>query len=284
MTSSLLCTERMWPDMLRVLTDPWSYAFFPRALVACVVVMVLGALAGVSVRSQRQVYLGQGVGQSMLAGAAAASLAGVDGFVASALSALVAAGAVAWLARDRRTGVDVAIAVVASTLLALGVAALSIGRSQAVNTTNLLFGNVLGATWPQILISALVAVGAGTFFITQARRLALIGLSPAVAAAHGIPVRRLEVVQIVMVALSVATFVQVAGTLLAIVALVVPTAVAHYWSRSILGLHAVGVGVGAVAAVVGLYVSYWSDVPSGPALTLTAATMYVVSAVVLRRR
>ncbi len=270
--------------MLRVLTDPWSYAFFPRALVACVVVMVLGALAGVSVRSQRQVYLGQGVGQSMLAGAAAASLAGVDGFVASALSALVAAGAVAWLARDRRTGVDVAIAVVASTLLALGVAALSIGRSQAVNTTNLLFGNVLGATWPQILISALVAVGAGTFFITQARRLALIGLSPAVAAAHGIPVRRLEVVQIVMVALSVATFVQVAGTLLAIVALVVPTAVAHYWSRSILGLHAVGVGVGAVAAVVGLYVSYWSDVPSGPALTLTAATMYVVSAVVLRRR
>ena len=270
--------------MLRLLTEPWAYEFFPRAIVACVVVMVLGALAGVSVRSQRQVYLGQGVGQSMLAGAAAASLAGVDSFVASAASALVAAGVVAWLARDRRTGVDVAIAVVASTLLALGITALSLGRTLAVNTTNLLFGNVLGSTWTQIGTGIVVAAGAGTFFVVQARKLALVGMSPDVAAAHGVRVRRLEVAQIIMVALSVATFVQVAGTLLAIVALVIPTAVAHCWSRSVFGLHVIGVAVGVVAAVVGLYVSYWSDIPSGPALTLSSAVMYMFSTVATRRR
>jgi ABC-type Mn2+/Zn2+ transport system permease subunit len=220
----------------------------------------------------------------MLAGGAAASLIGVDGFFAAAASALVAAGAVAWLSRDRRTGVDVAIAIVASTLLALGVTALSLGRTQAVNTTNLLFGNVLGTTWSQISTGVVVAFGAGTFFIRKARKLALIGLSSEVAAAHGVQVRRLEVVQIVMVALSVATFVQVAGTLLAIVALVIPTAVAHCWSKSVVGLHVIGAAVGIAAAVVGLYVSYWSDVPSGPALTLTSAVMYVSSAVVTRRR
>lgn len=284
MTQSLVYIKRMRSDMLRIITEPWAYEFFPRAVVACVIVMVLGALAGVSVRSQRQVYLGQGVGQSMLAGGAAASLAGVGSFAASAASALVAAAAIAWLARDRRTGIDVAIAIVASTLLALGVTALSIGRTQAVNTTNLLFGNVLGTTWSQISTGIVVTIGAGTFFVGKARKLALIGLSSEVASAHGVRVRRLEVVQIIMVALSVATFVQVAGTLLAIVALVIPTAVAHCWSKSIVGLHIIGVVVGVVTAIVGLYVSYWSDVPSGPALTLASAVMYMFSAAVTRQR
>lgn len=181
--------------------------------------MVLGALAGVSVRSQRQVYLGQGV-----------------------------------------------------------------GRAQAVNTTNLLFGNVLGATWSQIWSGVVVAVGAGTFFVAQVRKIALIGMAPDVAGAHGVRVRRLEVAQIVMVAVSVATFVQVAGTLPAIVALVIPTAVAHCWSRSILGLHAIGVAAAVIAAVIGLYASYWSDIPSGPALPLTSALMYLLSVVSTRRR
>jgi ABC-type Mn2+/Zn2+ transport system permease subunit len=270
--------------MVHFITEPWGYEFFPRALVACIVVMVLGSLAGVSVRSQRQVYLGQGISQSMLAGAGAASLLGVDGFVAASLSALAAAAAVAVIARTRRTGTDVAIAIVASALLALGVAALSMGRAQALNTTNLLFGNVLGATWGQVGVSVAVAGVAGTFFVVQARKLALVGLSVDVAVAHGVRVRSLEIAQIVMVALSVATFVQVAGTMLAIVALVVPTAVAHCWSRSVGGLHVVGAVVGAAAAGIGLYVSYWTDIPSGPSLTITAVMMYLVSDVATRRR
>jgi ABC-type Mn2+/Zn2+ transport system permease subunit len=270
------------------LTEPWAYTFFPRALVACVLVMTLGALAGVGVRSQRQVYLGHGISQAMLAGSAAAALAGISGlvasFAASFTAALVAAAAVGWLRRHPHTDSDTAIAIVASTMLAAGIGALSLLRDRVVNTTTLLFGNVLGVTWAQIALGAGVAALAGTFFLTQARRLALLGLSPEVAAAHGVRVTRLGVTQLIMVALSVATFVHVAGALLAIVALVVPTAVAHCWSRTVAGLHLVGSSVGAATAVVGLYLSYWTNIASGPALTLSAAAIYAASLVATRYR
>jgi manganese/iron transport system permease protein len=266
---------------VNLILDPLGYEFFPRALLAAVLVMLLGALAGPGVRARRQVYLGQGVSQSMLVGVAAAAVGGASGVMAAALAACAAAAFVTLLSRRMET--DVAIATVSGLLLSLGVTVLSVRRDRAVNVSNLLFGNVLGVSWGDVVALAAVAVLTGGFFVLSARRLALLGVSREVARAHGVRVGTLEAAQTVAVSVAVAAFVQVAGTLLAVSALVLPTAVAHVLCRSVRGVHTVGAMVAVAAATVGLYASYWWDIPSGPAITITA-TLILLAVLALPRR
>jgi manganese/iron transport system permease protein len=266
---------------MNLLLDPLGYAFFPRALLASILVMILGALTGPGVRARRQVYLGQGVSQSMLVGVAAAAVGGASGVLAAALSACMAAACITLLSRRLET--EVAIATVAGLLLSLGVTVLSVRRDRAVNVSNLLFGNVLGVSWGDVVALAGVVVLTGGFFVLSARRLALLGVSREVARAHGMRVGALEAAQTVAVAVSVAAFVQVAGTLLAVSALVLPTAVAHVLCRSVRGVHIIGAAVAVGAATIGLYASYWWDIPSGPAITITA-TLILLAVLALPRR
>jgi ABC-type Mn2+/Zn2+ transport system permease subunit len=258
---------------VNLVLEPLGYEFFVRGLLAAALVLVLGALAGPGVLARRQVYLGQGVGQAMLLGVALAAVSGVSSpllvFISATTAALLAAGVVSFL--QHRLESEVAIAATGSTMLALGVSVLSMQRDSAVNVSNLLFGNVLGVTWGDVLVLAITLGLAGGFFVFAARSLALLGVSHDVAVAHGVRVRRLEILQTVMVAASVASFVQVAGTLLAVAALVLPTSIAQLRSRSLVGVHALGVTAAVFASVLGLYVSYWKDVPSGPAITLVLA-------------
>jgi manganese/iron transport system permease protein len=266
---------------VNVILEPLGYEFFPRALLASVLVMVLGALAGPGVMARRQVYLGQGVSQSMLVGVAAAAVGGASGVLAAALAAIAAAGGVTLLSRRMET--DVAIATVAGLLLSVGVSVLSLRRDRAVNVSNLLFGNVLGVAWGDVVALAVVAAVTGGFFLLAARNLALLGLSREIARSHGVRVGVLETVQTIAVAVAVATFVQVAGTLLAVSALVLPTAVAHVFGRSVWQVHLYGTVSAIAAAVVGLYISYWWDIPSGPSVTLVV-TVLLLSSVALPRR
>ena len=259
--------------MMRYITEPLEYGFFVRALVASLLVMLLGALAGPSVHARRQVYLGQGVSQSMLLGVAGASLAGMPGVFAAAAAAALASWLV--LVLEKKLETDVAIATVGGTFLSLGVTVLSVRRDRAVNVSNLLFGNVLGVTWSDVLVLAVVVITTGSVFVVTARSLALLGVSREVARAHGVRVRWLEASQTLAVAFAVASFVQVAGTLLAICAIVLPTAIAQRQARTLGGVHAIAALSGCGCALAGLYVSYWTDVPSGPAITLLATLLLI---------
>lgn len=262
--------------MMSFVLEPFSYDFFPRAVLAACFVMLLGALAGVSVRAQGQVYLGQGMSQSLLAGVAAAALTGVSGFVASFAAALLAAVLVSFLTRFAKTGIDTAIAIVSSVLMASGIAFLSMFRSNAVNVTNILFGNVLGVSWSDVLVIGVVMVVSGLFFVVYARKLALTALDASVAAAQGVNTKVLNITQIIVVSLAIASFVQVAGTLLSVVALVIPVATAQLMSRSLAYHHIFAVLFGILSAFLGLLLSFWTDIPSGPAITITASLFFVM--------
>lgn len=254
--------------------DPFSYDFFPRALIAASLVMGLGALAGVSVKAQGQIYLGQGMSQSLLAGVAAASLAGVSGFFAGFLAAVLAAVLVGFVARFAKTGFDVAIAVVSSSLMSIGIVFLTLNRDKAVNVTNLLFGNVLGVSNFSVVLIAVITVVTGGFFVMFSRKLALAALDPSVALGLKLNVKVLNLVQIIVVSLAIASFVQVAGTLLSIVALVIPTAAAQFLAKSLSSQHLLGVVLGVFSAVVGLFLSFYTDLPSGPSIALVAGLMF----------
>jgi ABC-type Mn2+/Zn2+ transport system permease subunit len=262
------------------LTEPLLSGFFARGLVAALLVMAGGGVLGFGVLTRRFAYLGQGISQSMLAGVAIGSILGLNSNIAAFAGALMAAGLIATLARVRGLGSDASVAIVASMMMSIGVAIISINRSRAVNLNNLLFGNVLGASWGEVLLLGIFVTLASTFALTQGRRLALAAINPAVAEAHGIKVGRIEFYRLVTLTMITAGSVQIVGVTLVVAALVLPSAIASLFSRTLGGLHMLAITAGIMMGVIGLYLSFWYDIPSGPAVVITGTLFYIFSLVV----
>jgi ABC-type Mn2+/Zn2+ transport system permease subunit len=264
-------------SLLRFVTDPLELGFFVRGLIAAVFVMLGGALLGFGVLTRRSAFLGQGVSQSMLAGVALGAVFGIGSTLSAFAGAVLAAILIGSLSRVRGIGQEGAIAVVASAALSLGVAVVSADRTRSVNLTNLLFGNVLGVAWADIVMLAVAVGAAAVFSLGNGRRLALAAMTPQVAQAHGVDVRRLELARMTTLALVTAAAVQVVGVTLVVAALVLPAAMAAVTARTLGAAHSIAVGWGTVTAVLGLYVSYYFDLASGPAVVLTGTALYLLT-------
>ena len=138
---------------------------------------------------------------------------------------------------------------------------------------------MLGVTWTELAILATAVLFASTFSVVNGRKLALCASAPQVAVAHGLHVRRLELFRLLTLALVTAAAVQVVGVTLVVAALVLPAAVGAALTRTLGSAHLVAVLAAVLFGVVGLYVSFWSDLPSGPAVVLTGTAMYMVAVI-----
>lgn len=263
-------------------TDPLELRFFVLGLVASTLSLLAGAGVGFGVVLRRESYLGQGIGQAMIAGVACGSLIGA-GLVASAfIGAILAVALISLISRARMLGSDAAIAIVSASALSLGVMVISSNREKSVNVTNILFGNVLGVDSTDVLLLFGAAILSWGFTLTFGRRLTLLACAPAVARAHKAVSFSLEAGRVLVVAVVIAASVQVVGVALVVVALVFPAVASSLLTRTLGTGHAAAAAISVCTAVTGMYISYWADIASGPAIVLAAASFLLCAAVLSR--
>jgi len=268
---------------MSLLTDPFEFAFFGRALLAAVLIGAVTGALGPFVMVRRMAYIGQGLSQSVLGGVGIGVVYGA-GLYSGAIAATAVATVAIYATRRRGVPIDTAIGIVASTMFAAGVAVISSNRDRSLNISNLLFGNVLGVDRNDlILVSVVVAIVAVILF-TQFKRLVATTHNPAVAAAHGVRTGAIEILFNAMLALAVVTALQVLGVLLVAATLLLPAATASLMFGSFGRLTLMSIGLGMATAVIGLYLSYYHDIASGPSIVLTGSAAFAITALGLPNR
>jgi len=241
-----------------------------------------GAL-GPFVVVRRMAYIGQGLSQSVLGGVGVALVYGA-GLYSGAIAATIVATIAIYATRRRGVPVDTAIGIVASTMFAAGVAVISANRDRSLNISNLLFGNILGVDRNDLILVGVVAAIVAVVLFTNYKQLLAATHNPAVAAAHGVRTGWMEVLFNALLALAVVTALQVLGVLLVAATLLLPAATASLAFGSFGRLLMVSTTLGVVTAVIGLYVSYYHDIASGPAIVLTGAAAFAIVAFGLPNR
>jgi len=200
-----------------------AYDFMRTAFVASALVAILSGVTGWFVVLRGQSFAGHALSHIGFAGAAAAlwlSAPPLAGLIAGTL-----AGA-AWigLLGERGEQRDVAIGVVLSASLGLGLLFLHLASGSASGVTALLFGNVLGVSHATLLVLAVLAVVCLGALGVVARPLLFASLMPDNAVARGVPVARLGTVFLVIVGLVTAACAQVTGVLLVFTLMICPAA------------------------------------------------------------
>lgn len=260
------------------LAAPLEYGFFVRALLAAAVVGGLCGAVGTFVVLRRMSYIGHGLSHSVLGGVAVALALGQHRSWGAIGATLGSALLIDRIARRRGLYVDAAIGIVTTALFAFGLAVLSLADGLVVNLEALLFGNVLGVGRADIVLVLVAAAAAAFAVFALYKPLLFTTFDPEVAAVQGVRAGAVELVLNLLVAAVVVVGVQVLGVTLIAAAVVVPAATARLLTGSFGRLLVGATALGALTGVTGLYASYHADVPSGAAIVLLGAAVFVVVA------
>lgn len=262
------------------LTEPFQYDFFARALIVTVLIGALAGAIGPFILVRRMAYIGQGMSQSILGGVALGVTWGLDLYIGAFAAAGIAAGLI-YFVRGRGLPVDTAIGIVASALFAVGVAVVSSSRDRRLNSANLLFGNVLGVDTEDIILVTVVSLIAGIVLFTNYKKMLAVTHNAAVAAAHGVGAKIMEIVFSALLAMVVVTALRVLGVLLVAATLLIPAATATMTLRSFSSITIASTLLGVAFAVIGLFLSFHRNIASGPAIVLVGAAVFVLNMMVV---
>jgi zinc/manganese transport system permease protein len=257
-----------------------EFEFMRRALAGVVALSLAGAPIGVFLMLRRMSLVGDAMAHAILPGAAIGFLLSGLNLFAMTFGGLIAGFAVAILsgvvARNTELKEDAALATFYLASLALGVTIVSM-RGTNIDLLHVLFGNILALDDQTLLV---IAFNAAITLLTMAviyRPLVVECVDPVflrTVSRAGAPT---HLVFMALVVINLVNGFHALGTLLAVGLMILPAGIARFWSRDITGMIAVAVVSAALSGYAGLVLSYHAGVPSGPAIILIAAGLYVVS-------
>ena len=267
----------------------FQFPFMVHALEAGTIVAVLAASVGWFMVLRRQSFAGHTLAVMAFPGAAGAALAGLPTALGYYVFCGAASLALGTAGRPRQRGYVSETAVI-GTVQAVGLAAgflfLSLNNQVLAGLETLLFGTFLGITSGQVIGLLAVAAAALAALAAVARPLLFATVDPEVARARGVPVRALDAVFLLILALAVAAASQITGALLVFALLVAPPAAAQaITSRTLAGM-ALSVALALVIVWLGLAAAYFSIYPTGFYITTFAFAAYLLARAVraLKRR
>jgi ABC-type Mn2+/Zn2+ transport system permease subunit len=263
--------------MMRWLVAPLAYGFMQKGMLVAVLVGVACALVGCYVVLRSMAFIGDAIAHSILPGVAVSYLLKGNLLVGALAAAIAVALGIGFFSRQGRLKEDSAIGILFAAAFSLGVILISSIRTYAVDLSHILFGNVLGVSDTDLLLTAiLVVVVIGAVFLLY-KEFLVVSFDPVLAATLRLPAERLRMILLVLLALTVVVSLQSVGIGLVTSMLVTPGATAYLLTRRLPRMMAVSAALGALSGIIGLYASYYLDVVSGAAIVLTATAFFLIA-------
>src|ERR1700686_497153 len=257
-----------------------EFEFWGRALAAPIALSLGRGPIGVFMMLRRMSLVGDAMARAILPGAAIGFLLSGRNLCARATGGLIAGFAVAILAGvvARSTGLkeDASLATFYLVSLALGVTIVSI-KGTNIDLLHVLFGNILAMDDQTLLVIAFNATITLLVLAVIFRPLVIESVDPVflrTVSRAGAPSHLLF---LALVVINLVNGFQALGTLLAVGLMILPAGIARFWSRDITGMICIAVISATVSGYAGLVLSFQTKVPSGPAIILVAAVLYVGS-------
>jgi manganese/iron transport system permease protein/iron/zinc/copper transport system permease protein len=267
------------------LLKPFSYEFFRNGLIIATLAGALCGLIGVFVVLRGMSYIGHGLSHAVFGGAALAAVLNLNYFIGAGFWGLASGLMIGRVSRKRIIGADAAIGVITTASFAMGLA-LQARFGQAKRSIDaVLFGNVLGVFTSDILAVAGVGILSVVVIVGLYRKLLFATFDPEVAGVSGVSVPAMEAVLMVLLSATILVTVRVIGVLLISALLVLPAVTARLLTNSFGRMLWLSPVLGAIFGGIGMYISWYADVPSGAVIILAGTLVFIAaySAVGVRR-
>jgi zinc/manganese transport system permease protein len=247
-----------------VLAEP----FMQRALLGGLLTGGLGGLLGSFAVLRQLSFFSDALGHSALLGISLGILLGINPTLVLIPFAVLFALLVNQLVSRSGLPADALLNIVYSTSLAFAVVALSLVETYRGGIQQLLFGDILGISWSDLTVIAVLLLGALIYLALSLRAQVLLTLNSDLAGAFGVGASRHRLAFIVLLAVVVAVSIKAVGVLLISAFVVIPACAGRLISRHFPVYALVSAGLGGGCALLGLLGSGLTNLPSGPCVVI----------------
>lgn len=256
--------------------EPLQDEFMRRAIAEMMLIGIAGGALGCWVVLYRLSYAAESLAHSIFPGLVLAAIAGAPLLLGGAPAIVVAALAIALVARVPGLSREVAVGVVVTTMFGLGVL-LALSPESPPGVQELLFGDILGPSNGDLAAAAALAIVVGASLLLLHGRLLAGGFDRGAARSLGARPAGTEAALLVLLALAIVVAVQGLGNLLVVAVFVGPAATARQLSERIGPMIGIAVATAVLAGLAGLYLSYYAGTAGGASVALAIVALYLLS-------
>lgn len=251
--------------------------FFIRAILGGVGVAVVAGPLGCFIVWRRIAYVGDTMAHSALLGVALGLFLDIDLTVGVLVVTVVIAFCLVALQQRPWLSSDALLGILSHASLSLGLVAIGLMAWLRLDLMGYLFGDILAVTPADLLWIYGGGVLVVTALATIWRPLLAATVHHDLAQAEGVPVRRVQMVFMVLIALIIAMAMKLVGIILVTALLIIPAAAARPFAATPERMAMLASLIGAAAVILGLQASLYLDTPSGPSIVLAASALFAVS-------
>jgi len=261
----------LWTDFQSM----WQYDFMRHAFEAGTIISLVAGVVGYFVVLRRLSFAAHALSHAGFAGAAGAVLLNINPLIGLMVFTISGGLGMATLGK-RAANMDVQIGTVLAFMLGLGVLFISLYKGYATEAYSILFGEILGISATSVLVTLVVGLLILLIMLLIYRPLLFTTLDEDVAEAKGLPVLKLGILFLVILAVATSIAVQVVGVLLIFALLVTPAAIAERLSRKPIRGLVISSLVALIATWFGIFISFYQPYPVCFFITSLVFGIYII--------
>ena len=255
-----------------------------RALAGGIGAVLAAGPIGCFVVWRRMAFFGAALAHSVLLGIALGFFLEIEPILSVFAICLLVAISLILLERQRYISTDTLLGVLAHAVLAAGIVVVAFMEQVRVDLMSYLFGDILAVSMTDIWLIFGTAAIVGAVLSWQWRNLLSLTTDPDLAAVEGVPVERVRLLFLFLLAAVTAVGMKIVGMLLVVSLLIIPAAAVRRLVATPEQMALASTAIGVVVVIAGLFASLEWDIPAGPAIVLAASTVFALSLVVPVRR
>ena len=260
---------------LDILLQPFTFDFMLRATVIALLVAIPTAILSCFLVLKGWSLMGDAVAHAVLPGVILAYLLGFPYIIGAFIAGMLCAVTTGFISENSRLKEDTVMGVVFSSMFALGIVMMSKIESE-VHLDHILFGDILGITETDILITGAITLFSLLFLIIKGKDLVLYIFDLQHAKAIGLPIRLLHYCLLALLSITIVSALKAVGMILVIASLIAPGAIAYLITNRFKNMILISLIINSLCAVLGVYASFFIDSAPAPTIVVMLTIVFVI--------
>ncbi|OWV72749.1 hypothetical protein ATY76_08060 [Rhizobium sp. R339] len=270
-------------NIAEMLLSPFQFEFMVNALVISVLVAVPMALLSCFVVLKGWSLMGDAISHAVFPGVVIAYIVGFPYAVGAFVAGMFCAIATGFLKDNSRIKQDTVMGIVFSGMFGLGLV-LYVKIQSDVHLDHILFGDMLGVSWPDIAQAGAIAALTAGILGVKWKDFLLHAFDPTQAKAVGLRIGFLHYGLLALISLTIVGALQAVGIILSIAMLIAPGAIAFLLTRKFSTMLILSVAIAVTGSFAGVYLSFFIDSAPAPTIVLVLTIGFVLAFVYATRQ
>jgi manganese/iron transport system permease protein len=260
---------------LDILLQPFTFDFMLRATVIALLVAIPTAILSCFLVLKGWSLMGDAVAHAVLPGVILAYLLGFPYIIGAFIAVMLCSITTGFISENSRLKEDTVMGVVFSSMFALGIVMMSKIESE-VHLDHILFGDILGITGTDILITGVITLFSLLFLIIKGKDLVLYIFDLQHAKAIGLSIRLLHYCLLALLSITIVSALKAVGMILVIASLIAPGAIAYLITNRFKNMILISLIINSLCAVLGVYASFFIDSAPAPTIVVMLTIVFVI--------